>query len=58
VELPVIASGGEGSPEHLYEGVVQGGAQILLGASFFHYRILSIRAVKGYLRDKGLQVFL
>jgi len=58
VDLPVIASGGAGSLEHFYEGVVQGGAQILLAASVFHYRILSIRAVKEYLRDKGLQVRL
>jgi len=56
VDLPVIASGGAGSLEHFYEGVVHGGAQILLAASVFHYRILSIRAVKEYLRDKGLQV--
>ena len=58
VDLPVIASGGAGSLEHFYEGVVQGGARILLAASVFHYRILSIRAVKEYLRDKGLQVTL
>jgi cyclase len=58
VDLPVIASGGAGSLEHFYEGVVQGGAQILLAASVFHYRILSIRAVKEYLRDKGLRVRL
>jgi cyclase len=58
VDLPVIASGGAGTLEHFYEGVVQGGAQILLAASVFHYRILSIRDVKGYLRDKGLQVTL
>jgi cyclase len=58
VDLPVIASGGAGTLEHFYEGVVQGGARILLAASVFHYRILSIRAVKEYLRDKGLQVIL
>ena len=58
VDLPVIASGGAGNLEHFYEGVVQGGARILLAASVFHYRILSIRAVKEYLRDKGLQVSL
>ena len=58
VDLPVIASGGAGSLEHFYEGVVQGGARILLAASVFHYRMLSIRAVKEYLRDKGLQVIL
>ena len=58
VDLPVIASGGAGNLEHFYEGVVQGGARILLAASVFHYRILSIRAVKEYLRDKGLRVRL
>jgi cyclase len=56
VDLPVVASGGAGKLEHFYEAVVQGGAQILLAASVFHYRILSIREVKEYLRKKGLQV--
>ena len=56
VELPVIASGGAGTLEHFYEGVIKGGAQILLAASVFHYRIFSIKQVKEYLRDKGLQV--
>lgn len=58
VDVPVIASGGAGTLEHFYEGAVQGGAQILLAASVFHYRILSIRDVKEYLRDKGLEVNL
>jgi len=58
VALPVIASGGAGTLEHFYEGVIQGGAQILLAASVFHYRILAIREVKEYLRGKGLQVNL
>ena len=58
VDLPVVASGGAGNLEHFYEGAVKGGAQILLAASVFHYRILSIRAVKEYLRNKGLQVNL
>jgi len=49
---------GAGNLEHFYEGVVQGGAQILLAASVFHYRILGIRQVKEYLREKGLQVNL
>jgi cyclase len=56
VDLPVVASGGAGKLEHFYEAVAQGGAQILLAASVFHYRILSIREVKEYLRKKGLQV--
>ncbi len=58
VDLPVIASGGAGTLAHFYDGVTKGGAQILLAASVFHYRILSIRQVKEYLRDKGLQVNL
>jgi cyclase len=58
VDLPVIASGGAGTLEHFYEGVVKGGAQILLAASVFHYRLISIREVKEYLRDKGLEVNL
>ena len=58
VDLPVVASGGAGRLEHFYEAVVQGGAQILLAASVFHFRIHSIREVKEYLRDKGLKVNL
>jgi len=58
VDLPVVASGGAGKLDHFYEGVIQGGAQILLAASVFHYRILSISEVKEYLRGKGLQVNL
>ncbi|MBN2103245.1 imidazole glycerol phosphate synthase subunit HisF [bacterium] len=58
VNLPVIASGGAGTLEHFYKGVTEGGAQILLAASVFHFRLLSIRQVKEYLMDKGLQVNL
>jgi cyclase len=58
VDLPVIASGGAGKLGHFYEGVVLGGAQILLAASVFHYRILRIREVKEYLRNKGMKVNL
>jgi len=36
--------------------VIQGGAQVLLAASVFHFRTLSIRQVKDYLRSKGLTV--
>ena len=56
VDLPVVASGGAGRLEDFYEAVVQGGASILLAASVFHYRLLSIKAVKQYLADKGLTV--
>jgi cyclase len=57
-QLPVVASGGAGKLEHFYEAVVKGGAQVLLAASVFHYRILSIQQVKEYLREKGLEVSL
>ncbi|MCW3987156.1 MAG: HisA/HisF-related TIM barrel protein, partial [Candidatus Bathyarchaeota archaeon] len=58
VTLPVIASGGVGTLEHLYEGAVFGGASTLLAASIFHFRKISIREAKEYLRSKGLQVNL
>ena len=58
VILPVIASGGAGTLEHFYQGVVEGGANILLAASVFHFRILSIEEVKKYLKEKGLKVKL
>jgi len=56
VKLPVVASGGAGTLEHFYDGAVKGGAQILLAASVFHFRILSIKQVKQYLRERGLEV--
>jgi cyclase len=56
VSLPIIASGGVGKVEHLYEGVVKGGATTLLAASIFHYRKISIRDAKEYLKSRGLPV--
>lgn len=58
VDLPVVASGGAGTLEHFYQAVVQGGAQILLAASVFHFRTLSIREVKEYLSERGIPVLL
>ena len=58
VSVPVVASGGAGKLEHFCEGVVKGGAQILLAASVFHFRTLSIRQVKEYLKKRGLKVIL
>jgi cyclase len=58
VNLPIVASGGAGKLRHFYDGVVEGRAQILLAASVFHYRILSIRQVKQYLHKKGIRVIL
>lgn len=56
VKVPVVASGGAGRLEDFYEAVTQGGATILLAASVFHYRLLSIQQVKTYLRGKGIVV--
>jgi cyclase len=56
VSLPVVASGGAGTLEHFYQGATEGGASVLLAASVFHYRLLSIRQVKEYLRDRGIEV--
>jgi len=56
--LPVVASGGAGRLEHFYEGATKGGAQVLLAASVFHFRLLRVRQVKEYLRDQGLAVNL
>jgi cyclase len=58
VHVPVIASGGAGTLEHFYEGVVKGGASTLLAASVFHFRTFTVRQVKEYLRGKGLEVNL
>jgi cyclase len=55
-DLPVVASGGAGTLEHFYQGVVEGGAQVLLAASVFHFRTLSIGEVKAYLRDRDIPV--
>lgn len=56
--LPVIASGGAGTLEHLYEAVVQGKADAVLAASIFHFREISIREAKEYLKQRGVAVNL
>ncbi|MEI7554312.1 MAG: imidazole glycerol phosphate synthase subunit HisF [Chloroflexota bacterium] len=58
VSVPVIASGGAGSLQHLYEAVEQGKADAVLAASIFHYGEYSIRQAKEYLHDKGLPMRL
>ncbi len=58
VSIPVIASGGAGTLEHLYEGFVHGKADAVLAASIFHYREFTIREAKEYLRGKGVPVRL
>ena len=56
VEIPVIASGGAGTLEHLYEGFAVGQADAVLAASIFHYRQYTIREAKDYLRARGIPV--
>ena len=58
VPIPVIASGGAGSPEHFYDAITEGGAEAALAASLFHYKELTIREVKEYLRGRGVSVRL
>jgi cyclase len=58
VKIPVIASGGAGNLEHLYEGIVYGKADAVLAASIFHYREYTIKEAKEYLRSKGVAVRL
>ena len=58
VTVPVVASGGAGTLEHFYEAATEGGAQVLLAASVFHFRTFSIRQVKEYLQGRGLKVNL
>ncbi len=58
VRIPVIASGGAGSEAHFYEALTAGGAQAVLAASLFHYKELEIKALKEYLRNKGVSVRL
>lgn len=58
VSIPVIASGGVGTLEHLYEGLVDGKADAALAASIFHYREYTIREAKEYLRSRGVPVRL
>ncbi len=56
VSIPVIASGGAGTLEHLYEGFMRGKADAVLAASIFHYRTYTITQAKGYLRERGIPV--
>ncbi len=58
VNIPVIASGGAGNLEHLYEALAHGKADAVLAASIFHYREYTIHQAKVYLRDKGVPVRL
>jgi cyclase len=54
VEVPIIASGGCGTPQHMVDAVVDGRADAVLAASIFHYGTYRIRDVKRYMADRGL----
>jgi len=56
--IPVIASGGVGSLEHLKDGIVKGGADAVLAASIFHFGEYSIQQAKEYLKTNHVPVRL
>ena len=58
VRIPVVASGGAGSPEHLHDAVTAGGASAALAASIFHYGTYTIEETKRYLAERGVPVRL
>ncbi len=58
VSIPVIASGGAGTLGHFYEALTEGGADAALAASLFHYKELTIKEVKEYLRERRVPVRL
>jgi cyclase len=56
VSIPVIASGGGGTPEHLYDVLTEGGADAALVASMLHYNEYSVRGIKEYLTGRGVKI--
>ena len=54
--IPVIASGGAGTMEHLLEALIQGRASAVLAASIFHFREHTVKEVKAYLKERGVVV--
>jgi cyclase len=56
VPVPLIASGGAGEPEHLYDAIVEGKSDAVLAASIFHFGRYRIREVKEYLAGRGVAV--
>lgn len=56
VNVPVIASGGAGKPEHLYEVLTEGGADAALVASMVHYGEYKVSELKQYLHDRGVKI--
>lgn len=58
VNIPTIASGGAGTPKHIYEALTITGADAALAAGIFHFGIYSVRDVKRYLHEQGITVRL
>jgi cyclase len=58
VNIPVVASGGCGSPEHIFQVLTAGKADAALAASIFHYGTYTIEDTKRYLADRGVSVRL
>lgn len=56
VRIPVIASGGAGSMEHVYDALTAGHAAAALGASIFHFGLCRVNEVKAYLAQRGVNV--
>ena len=56
VPVPVVASGGAGNLDHMYQAIVQGEADAVLAASIFHFREYSIAEAKDYLKQRGVPI--
>jgi imidazole glycerol-phosphate synthase subunit HisF len=56
VQIPVVASGGAGCPEHLFQALTTGGADAALAAGIFHYQEYTVPATKAYLAKRGVPV--
>ena len=56
VGIPVIASGGVGSLDHLVQGALEGGADAVLAASIFHYREHTVAEAKAHMAGRGVPV--
>lgn len=56
VTIPVIASGGVGNLQHIYEGLTAGGADAALAASIFHYQEYTVRQCKDFLAERGVRI--
>ncbi len=58
VSVPVIASGGVGTLDHLVDGILEGGADAVLAASIFHFGEFSVAEAKQHMADRGIEVRL